>query len=37
MLIMTEDVIRHTDGAFVVVSRYAIFKGNRIFFHVVSR
>ena len=37
MLIMTKDIIRHTDGTFAVVSRYTIFKGNGIFFHVVSR
>jgi hypothetical protein len=30
MLIMAEDVIRHTDGAFAVISRNAIFEGDCI-------
>ncbi len=31
---MTEDVIRHTDGAFAVVSRNAVFESDRVFlFH----
>ena len=33
MLIMTKNVIRHTDGAFAIVSRHAVFKGDRMFFN----
>ena len=34
VLIMAENVIRHTDGAFAVVSRNAVFEGDCVFlFH----
>lgn len=34
VLVMAEDVIRHTDGAFAVVSRNAVFEGDCVFlFH----
>ena len=37
VLVVAQNIIRHTDGACRVVSRHAIFEGNRIvFFHRVT-
>jgi hypothetical protein len=37
VLVMAQNLIRHTDGAFPVVSRHAIFKGDCVFFlHLLS-
>jgi hypothetical protein len=38
VLILAEDFVRHTGGALPIVSRYAIFEGNCVFFvHCTSR
>ncbi len=37
VLVMAQNIIRHTDGACCIVSRHAIFKRNRVFFlHLVT-
>lgn len=36
VLVVTEDVVRHPGGACPVVSRHAVFEGNRVLVHHVS-